>query len=228
MTERPELGFIGTNILNPWELRHVACESFLQLYEHNGYEQLKNSLAAVLHEEKQYGESKDRYYEWVHWAAAAHLMAFSTVLIILTQSVFFLCVCFFALEITLIVMRDLQLIYKLKNSSTNTGLRLQNAKTNRRLRRHTNHLGPGVVPECRLPDFEKKSGPTWLGNKFNDGTINISKATLGAGPWQQSLPILCTPRECWIPSWQASNLGRKGYPTTHEWVIKPRKSTDTY
>ena len=54
--------------MNPWELRHVACESFLRLYEYQGYEQFKNSLAAVLHEEKQYEASsleasKDKYYE---------------------------------------------------------------------------------------------------------------------------------------------------------------------
>ena len=68
MTERPKLGFLGTNVMNPWELRHVACESFLWLYEYQGYEQFKNSLAAVLHEEKQYEASsleasKDKYYQ---------------------------------------------------------------------------------------------------------------------------------------------------------------------
>ena len=57
-------------------------------------------------------------------------------------------------------MRDLQLILQLKNSSTNTNTRLhlQHAKTNRRLRRHTNRLGPGVVPKCGLSHPKTQSG----------------------------------------------------------------------
>jgi hypothetical protein len=63
MAERPELGFSATNLLNPWELRHAACESFLKLIKYKGYEQFKNSLVAVLHEQPQYGNSEEQYYK---------------------------------------------------------------------------------------------------------------------------------------------------------------------
>ena len=63
MAERPELGFSATNLLNPWELRHAACESFLKLIENDGSDKIKNSLAAVLHEQPQYDESEETYYK---------------------------------------------------------------------------------------------------------------------------------------------------------------------
>ena len=36
MAERPELGFSATDLLNPWELRHAACESFKKLIKYKG------------------------------------------------------------------------------------------------------------------------------------------------------------------------------------------------
>ena len=63
MAERPELGFSSTNLLNPWELRHAACESFLKLIENDGSDLVKNSLGAVLHEQPQYDKDPDQYYK---------------------------------------------------------------------------------------------------------------------------------------------------------------------
>ena len=57
----PELGFSATNLLNPWELRQAACESFKKLIKYKGYTQFENSIVAVLHEQPQYENSIETY-----------------------------------------------------------------------------------------------------------------------------------------------------------------------